>query len=549
MHFNSSTILRCVVVGALLSACTAPKPGTQSRYGEGGAPITDVPTNTNDIPDTFVPTTDVISVDASCIDPTGFGGRGCYRCPPTTREQLLNACTTARCEAFDNSRLMLNDGALPMLPSPDAAADVPMVDVPNFDVPTDAQVMDVPVIRDAGPGLPLCSTVSPHPIIYAAGSTAATLFLGRVAQALANSAPNFTIVYKSLGSCAGVNAMVSAASNPLTGTAIYWNPDMSVDPTSAAGQISCQIDPGMPLYADVGFSDVFAASCVNLPGGLDPSLRDFFGPNQVMNFVVPQNSASRVISGEAAFLVYGFGASGAASTTVAPWTDPLRIHQRNSLSGTQAMIAETIGVPRDRWRGVANAGSSNVRDSLIAAGSAGQAVADRAIGILSSDFADGLRAQIRILAYQDFRQNCGFWPDSDAMSNDKRNVRDGHFPIWGPLHIFARVNGAGVPLRPGVQRMVNLINGVENVVGLDIIDTYARRGLIPQCAMRVTRASDGGEIRPMVSANSCGCYFEERATGLNPPPNCTPCDRPNDCPATAPNCNRFAGQARGYCEP
>jgi hypothetical protein len=42
---------------------------------------------------------------------------GCYACAPTTNDQFLNACTDAKCTAFDRSRLTkLVDGGLPPIP-------------------------------------------------------------------------------------------------------------------------------------------------------------------------------------------------------------------------------------------------------------------------------------------------------------------------------------------------------------------------------------------------------------------------------------------------
>ena len=37
------------------------------------------------------------------------------------------------------------------------------------------------------------------------------------------------------------------------------------------------------------------------------------------------------------------------------------------------------------------------------------------------------------------------FPDRDEASNDKVNVRNGLYPIWGPLHFFARVERQRLP--------------------------------------------------------------------------------------------------------
>src|SRR5688572_6303594 len=52
-----------------------------------------------------------------CIDPTGFGGRGCYRCEPTTLEQILTACTSSAFEPFDNTTRI--EGFDPANPRPE----------------------------------------------------------------------------------------------------------------------------------------------------------------------------------------------------------------------------------------------------------------------------------------------------------------------------------------------------------------------------------------------------------------------------------------------
>jgi ABC-type phosphate transport system substrate-binding protein len=512
-----------LLVGALCAAaaCTTLKSRTDRPDVAAGDTATDTP---------------IVSGDSAgdCIDPTGFNGAGCYSCTPQTRQQLLNACSTATCVPFNNAMRLPQafDGGLPMLPQG-----------------TDAGTDSAPP-GDSGPpvdsGVPSCATLPTGNVLYAMGSSAAALFLGQVAQALENATPPITVVYQSSGSCIGVNAAVSPATTRLTGTAVYYDPNQSVDPTSPAAQLHCALDPG-GVAADVGISDVFPGTCLDLPGGLDMSLRDFQGPIQTMTMVVPQNSMQRAISAEAAYLVWGFGGM---NYPVDPWTDPTLLFQRSASSGTQSMIAAAIGVSRFQWFGRTNAGSGNVRDALLAAGMAGSDPANRALGILGTDIADTLRDRIRILAYQHYAQNCAFYPDSSVTARDKRNVRDGHYPIFGPLHMIARVDpSTHMASSPAVQRLINVINGVETLSGVNVIDIYARQGLTPQCAMRVTRNADGGDIVPFAPDHSCGCYFEERASGLSPPPGCTPCDRADQCPSTAPNCNHFTGQTGGYCEP
>jgi hypothetical protein len=470
--------------------------------------------------------------DLACIDPTGFGGKGCFSCTPTTRDQLLNACTKSTCLPFDNSQLGL-DGGLPGLPPVDLSTSTPpdlgSSDLAGFDMAS---------------ALPLCSSLTGGNVVYATGSSAAGLFLGTIAQPLEHAATPLTVVYQSQGSCIGVNAIVTSTT-PMTGNAIYWDPNLAVDPSSPAAQLGCLLDAG-GVQADIGLSDVFATTCLNLPGGLDPSIKDVFGPVQTMNLIVPQNSIAQNISAEATYLVYGFGAY---QNAVSPWTDPNQIFQRNGSSGTQNMIAATIGVPATHWIGKTTTGSGAIRTAVINAGGMGQDIANKTIGILSADGADPFRANLHVLAFQDYGQRCAFYPDSNPMAFDKANVRDGHFANFGPLHMLTHVNTLGVPVNANASILLNAITGVLPPPGVDIIDLYAKHSLIPQCAMRVSRDTDGGPIKPFTPSPGCSCYYTERATGVSPPVGCTTCNTQTDCPPAAPNCEKFAAQVKGYCEP
>ena len=485
-----------------------------------------------------------------CFDPSGFGGVGCYACEPLTRDQLLTACTSARFEPFDNGARLpdLPDGGLPPPPStPDAGVDAgpPPMDAGARDAAVE-DVGPVDAAVDAGPSIPLCSSL-PNPV-YATGSSAVSLFLGQVAQRLQNETRPVTVIYQSRGSCVGVSAMLSPAMNPMTGNAIYWDPRLSVDPSSSGAQLPCRLDG--PTRADVGFSDVFADTCQSLPTDLRTlGLNDFTGPIQVMNFVVPVSSTQRAISAEAAYLVYGFGGD---PYPVPPWIDASRILQRDAASGTQALLAASIRLPRDRWVGVPNSGSSGMRAALTMAGMSAP-IAEQTIGILASDVLDANRTNLRGLAYRHYGQPVAFYPDSlgDTTSRDKRNVRDGHYPLFGPLHILARADGSGLALSDDVQHLVNVINGIDLITGLDIINVYARTSLIPQCAMRVTRTSDSGDLMPYVPTRSCGCYYEQLATGVARPEGCTSCTVGGSECGAGTECVTFTGASgttSSYCE-
>jgi len=493
----------------------------------------------------------------SCQDPSGFQGLGCYRCAATDILTLENACTTSTCTPFaDDKRLTLlgPDGKLPELPTPVAASG-------GSGGVTGAGTGGGSSGGAAGSGVAgssaagaggsasvgkACADVaSKGTVVYITGSSAAKPFLQQIAQQLVTS--GIYIVYTSTGSCIGVDAVVngtpmtSGASPAPATSATYW------DSSSSSG-VACDL-PAAGVAADIGASDVFAQSC---PGfeltDLDAQqIHDAHGPIQTMTFAVPANSAYFEISAQAAYFVFGFGKDGGvrdASGTVPIWNNENYLFQRSPSSGTQAMLAEAIGLSATAWLGKTHKTSDDVAADIQAAGQ-NQDTANLAIGILAADYIDSknLRAQIRVLALQDSSQTCAMFPDSTSGAHDKRNVRDGHYPVWGPLHLLLKVDQFGNPVNPvnrqAVTDIVGYLSGTKPLPnGVQLIDVYAQSGLIPECAMHVTRTKDGGNMSPYQPASPCSCVFEAKATGST---TCTPCKVQGDCSA-AETCSQ------GYCE-
>jgi ABC-type phosphate transport system substrate-binding protein len=362
--------------------------------------------------------------------------------------------------------------------------------------------------------------------VYVTGSTAAKPLLAEIGRILAGETPPVSIVYLGQGSCTGVDAILNGT--PIMGagtTALsYW------DATGAEQKCDVATSTG-GVVADVGISDVFATTCFQLPGGLPATVADTLGPVQTMTFVAPAGSPERSISAEAAYYVFGFG----ADSGVAPWTDETLIFHRDDQSGTQRMIATAIGVPPTKWKGVTATSSGDLLMRLMNASSAGPA-----IGILASDVAQDNRPSVRVLAYQHFGQRCGYYPDSVEIFNDKANVRDGHYAIWGPLHLLARINSLGYPVNPLAADVIGLLAGTTPAPpGLDLIMIEAQRHVVPQCAMHVRRVQELGPMMSFAPSGSCGCYYEKVA---NNGTTCQPCSAPLDCPSSAPVCSY------GYCE-
>ena len=80
--------------------------------------------------------------------------------------------------------------------------------------------------------------------------------------------------------------------------------------------------------------------------------------------------------------------------------------------------------------------------------------------------------------------------------------------------------------------------------GLDVIASEAQAGLVPQCAMRVSRTTEVGPMSPVSPTSPCGCYYEYTGSASHTT-SCTSCQTANDCP-TNYSCPQFNGM--GWCE-
>lgn len=470
----------------------------------------------------------VLSLGDYEITPSGDGGNdgsACFVGNATTSTQIVNACTASGCTPFDNAaRIAGFDGGNP--PLPDVAFDADAGSDATTDAPSEATpetAADVGV--DTTPsGNPKCADLSPRPV-YLHGSSALFLALETFAQAIAGEA---TLVYTRDGSCNGLDSILTGNTRS-KGVAQYWKPD-----SDATFECDLPVD-GQSV--DVGMCDVFANTCVPDLTGLPDNVGDFIGAVQVFMFTVPQASSQKAISAEAAFRVYGLGAEG----HVSPWDDEQFIFRRYPGSGNQQTISTFIGVPVDRWRGQEVHSSADMKPRLLASPSP-----DKTIGITSGDVADDVdtRRSLRTLAYQHYGQTCAFTPDSDLGSYDKRNVRDGHYYMWAPVHFYARVDGGAI--RDMVVRdVVNYLSGAQPLPSknTDLIATLKTSGLVPKCAMRVSRVKEGGELSPFTPHPSCACAFEAATPSSGTSAECKPCSTDAECPGTRPSCSF------GFCEP
>ncbi len=374
-------------------------------------------------------------------------------------------------------------------------------------------------------------------VLYIAGPDSMIDVLRGIAAALWDDGTR--IFYKGYPSCLGIQTLVN--NEPTTpDPAEIGSPDAHLvsfwpgDP-DAEEQCDLPFDPdteGEPeIPPDMVLSEVFPTTCASFPNGLG-SVQDFQGPALGFGFIVHPDSPAQSISAEAAYLVFGFGGE---SLDVAPWTDPSTILHRDPDSGTENIFAKTIGLDVEKWAGT----SVNATGVLLAGvtDATGDAIATT-IGGANVSRLDPLRGEVRMLAYQHYDQTCGYFPDSTATSFDKRNLRDGHYPIWGVVHILTRVDEDGLPVNDGATRFINLVLGTDEIPGLDPIALEAESGLIPQCAMNVIRTEDGGPLASSQPLRPCGCYFESLVGDTD----CQACSSSAECPTERPECSF------GFCE-
>ncbi|MBL4688228.1 MAG: hypothetical protein JKY37_26815 [Nannocystaceae bacterium] len=375
----------------------------------------------------------------------------------------------------------------------------------------------------------------PNPVYFPATTLLESL-LAEVAPILADPAiagdDQMTIIHFPLSSCLAYDQ--HRGQMPLTGTAIYYLPDGT--------QSTCDMPVDSDILSDLGAMDVGGVTCL---GGQTPpaDLLEYPSHVETLGFVVPRNSSQTAITATEAYYLMKF--AGEPERQVAPWTNPDFILVRNPGSSTQLTVGANIGILGTMWNGAltAHQGSGDVRDSLIAQNATGNA--EQVIGILNSSKWEAALNDIKVLAFQPFNNCIGaIFPDSTSTSRDKRNVRDGHYPIWTNLRYIVRTDAAGSATTSNgdaaalrVQRFVDLMTGTQSIEPLNVAGAVIGTGNIPTCAMHVTREVDGGPMASFEHSAPCDCFFlEENGVASG----CETCDDDNPC---ADGTCRF-----GYCE-
>jgi hypothetical protein len=455
--------------------------------------------------------TAVLCDDGVCVD-SKLRPKGCFAGTPSTALDYLNACTSSDEVAYDNCSSLKLCGVSSSLPDP-------VTPDPGSAVSATIKPVTPPTIRCAEAGAN---------VIYMTGAADFGPLLKQVTPLLAASDPPYRGVFLNGTSCSGVKA----AFQPTT---IKDTPGTTTKAASYAfffddngTQTSCTLDPEGKTV-DIGVSDLYANAC-DSSYQEDGSVAGYLGPAVTFGFIVPMVSKQTAISVEAAHLVFGLGGQNPTGSPATPWTNPTYFSIRNSGAASVALAAELIHVPRTAFWGVDRLSSDGIKDALTQSPKP-----EESIGIVSIDYADSNRGNLRALYLQAEGQISGFLPDSTLSSKDKMNVRDGHYPMWGYVHFYtSTVNGVPTAAAGAfVSRFA--VPKLDQALVTAMIDA----SLVPQCAMKVARTSEMGPVTTNPLKYRCGCYFDYRTTGRA---SCPICNTNNDCPTAAPACNY------GFCE-
>jgi hypothetical protein len=371
---------------------------------------------------------------------------------------------------------------------------------------------------------PTCSELPGEKVYVQSGDTQEPL-LKELGRKLRDSASKpLTLVYVTAGSCTNIDAFYNGT--PITVAARYV-PSTAENPgwTPAMPALVCDMPAGgVPI--DIAISALFVSACD--PSPPPAGVRLVQGPVQAYVMVVPEASRETAITAEEAYFVFGFGAAGMAL----PWVNEALMFIRTITKSTLLTWAAAIEVPADRWKGVRIDRSTEVLNGVSQASDP-----QAAIGLLGAEIYDKNRDVLNVLAYRAYGQKYAYYPDSTATSFDKRNLRDGHYTVWSPTVYLLREN-AGAPVNPNARYVVDLVLGVTTTPAADFdsLQVVVKQGLVPDCAMQVTRSEEGGDLSLYAPAEPCGCYFDSVVATAA----CTACSEQNLCASGV--CRR------GYCE-
>ena len=365
--------------------------------------------------------------------------------------------------------------------------------------------------------VPTCDTL-PNPIYLQVGDTQLNL-MKRLGRALRDNAPKpITLVFVTNGSCVNIQAIYHPTT-PITANMQYI-PSVAEDPnwTPGSATLPCT-PPGTGVFLDIGNSALFNSACTQEMPPANVHLTT--GPTQAYVLAVPKASTQTAITFEEAYFVFGFGPTLLASMngSIAPWLDEMQMFIRGPTKSTLLAWAANLTItPVTKFHGVVPTGDGSPG---VVASLQNSPSPEAAIGLLGAEVYDSNRATLSCLAYRTRHQYAAYYPDSTSTSRDKKNVRDGHYTVWSPTIWMDYIDTSNKPVKPDARYVIDLIAGhdVTPKPNFDPSVIVALVGLVPDCAMRVTRAFEGGPLSLYHPPESCVCKYESVVDATS----CTTC--------------------------
>ncbi|HEY8075241.1 MAG TPA: hypothetical protein VIF62_14050 [Labilithrix sp.] len=380
----------------------------------------------------------------------------------------------------------------------------------------------------AGASAPLCSALplnSPR-VVIENGDTQEPM-LKALGQALANAPTPLRILYFNKSTCLLAADKYNGASIAET-TAMSYAPSSLEDATWDPSKPSptCLPDPGgFPI--DLAIGATYLTSCTTLPAK-PANITVLGGPIQGYGFVVPSASSQVAMTAEEGYFAFGWPMGGGMAD---PWTDQTLRFIRGASASTALTCSANIGLLASKLQGTL---SSPDRSTPLLQNVATSPTPEKTIGLLGVDVSDGHRDEVKMLAFRAFHQLYAYFPDSSNTVFDKQNVRDGHYVPWSPTQYIFDDAAASAD----THRVIDLVFGNRVDPGVNGVYTLSRFGLVPQCAMHVTRQFDGGDLSLYSDPAPCDCLYDSAYPGATK--TCTVCS--NDSACGGGKCRR------GICE-
>lgn len=368
------------------------------------------------------------------------------------------------------------------------------------------------------------------PILYVENGDTQEPLLKRIGKKLIQTAGGkLRIVYRNRPTCEladnfyNARTLATVANRPIR----YIPEDAAWDPTTATAP-TCDPPAAAPTV-DLAIGATFLSSCPTLPAK-PANVTVVNGPNQAYGFIVNKASSQVAITAEEGYLAFGFtGGTGQA----APWLDQNLRFIRGLTASTTLTMSAAIGLTAAQMKATTPSQTSLLLLNSVATATDTEA----ALGILGTELYDQNRNQVKLLAFRSFKQLYAYFPDSTSTSFDKKNVRDGHYLPWSPTPYIFETTG-GVATKAAVSRVYDLLTGKAVETDIDGLESVVASGLIPQCAMKVKRDFDGGDLSLYDAASPCGCFYDKNVPGGATA--CASCQSDAAC---------GAGKCRhGYCE-